>query len=502
MVLGASGLAAASSHREAPAISQDPVADSTDLWAWHTGNATTGKLHVVMAYNPMEEPSGGPNFHSFGDDVLYELHVARGSESLEDVVTYQFRFTTSKIAAVDVSDLTAPPGGGKEFFAQLSGQKQTFSVTEVKNGNATVIAENVEVAPPNIGPRTNTVAYGLAADTKAAYETLALGKAKATSNGGQVWAGPRDDGFYVDLGGFFDLANLRPKGTAQDGVAGYNCHAIAIEIPASTLPTVAGSDPFKDRLGVWTSASRRKMTVLRNDGSRQGFGPWVQVSRLGLPLINEVIIGLQDKDKFSRTHPKDDVANFAPYILNPVAVRDAEAVGIYQALGVPQATVDALKTDRLDIVLAMNILSDTFPLGATGDVLRVDFGSATGFPNGRALGPAITGAPNKEFDVTDVLATIVLAGLANFADPGGLKISDGVDHNDANYTNTFPYLPTPWTGYDEGHGKPTPLAPLSGLSPRGVRSLARRSSLSPCAPGSSPPSCSSSPAKKSRRLPR
>jgi hypothetical protein len=420
-----------------------------------------------MAYNPFEEPSGGPNFHSFGDDVLYELHVARGSASLEDVVTYQFRFSTSKAPFVDVTDLAAPLGGGKEFFSQLSGQKQTFSVTEVKGGAATVIAENVEVAPPNIGPRTNAVAYQIA-NTKAAYETLALGKAKATTNSGLVWAGPRDDGFYVDLGGFFDLANLRAKGTAQDGLAGYNSHAIAFEIPASAIPAVDAGDAFKDRLGLWTSASRRKMTILRNDGSKQGFGPWVQVSRLGLPLINEVVIGLQDKDKFSRTHPKDDVTNYAGYILNPVAVRDAEAVGIYTALGVPAATVTALKSDRFDIVVAMNILSDPtapggFPLGATGDVLRVDFGSATGFPNGRPLGPALNGgAANKENDVTDVLATIVLAGLQNFLDaatpggPAGLLISDGVDYNDANYTNTFPYLPTPWTGYDEGHGKPTP----------------------------------------------
>jgi hypothetical protein len=476
-ILGFSGVAAASSHREAPAISQDPVADSTDLWAWHTGDASTGKLHVVMAYNPMEEPSGGPNFHSFGDDVLYELHIARGSASLEDVVTYQFRFSTSAAPIVDPADLTLPVGGGKEFFSQLSGRKQTFSVTEVKGGVSTVIATDVEVAPPNIGPRTNTVAYGLPQNTKAAYETFALSKAKPTNGGGLVWAGPRDDGFYVDLGGFFDLANLRPKGTAQDGVAGYNCHAISFDIPAASIPTVAANDAFKDRLGVWTSASRRKMTILRNDGSKQGFGPWVQVSRLGLPLINEVVIGIQDKDKFSRTHPKDDVTNYGAYILNPVAVRDAEAVGIYTALGVPANVVTSLKSGRTDIVTAMNVLSDPtapggFPLTSTGDVLRVDFGAPVGFPNGRPLGPALTGAANRENDVTDILATVVLAGLQNLVDaitpggPAGLLISDGVDYNDANYTDAFPYLPTPWTGYDEGKGKPTPLAPPQALAPR------------------------------------
>lgn len=473
-LISITSVASASSHREAPAISQDPVADSTDLWAWHSGTAASGTLHVVVSYNPMEEPSGGPNFHSFGDDVLYEIHVARGSTDLVEDITYQFRFSTSPYPAVDVTDLGAPVGGGKEFFSQLSGAKQTYSVTEVKGGVATVLASGVEVAPPNIGPRTNAVAYSIGG-TKADYENLALSKAKTFAYGGgnaKVWAGPRDDGFYVDLGGFFDLANLRAKGAAQDGVAGYNCHTIALDIPAAALPAADAADPFKNRFGVWTTASRRKMSVLRNNGTKQSFGPWVQVSRLGLPLINEVIVGLQDKDKYSRTHPKDDVANFGGYILNPIAVRDAEAVGIYAALGVPAATVTALKSGRFDIVVAANVLSDPntpgypngFPVASTGDVLRVDFDHplGAGFPNGRPLGPSLTGAPNKENDVTDVLATIVLAGLQNYLDaatpggPAGLLISDGVDYNDASYTDTFPYLATPWTGYDEGHGKPTP----------------------------------------------
>ena len=460
--LGTASVASASSHREAPAISQDPTADSTDLWAWHSGTGTGAKLHFVMAYNPMEEPSGGPNFHSFADDVLYELHIARGSASLDDVITYQFRFSTSPAPVVNAGDLMAPPGGGKEFFSQLSGKTQTYSVTEVKGGVATVLATGVEVAPANIGPRTNAVAYGLTGEDT--YEQRALNFASTFSHAGgnaELWAGPRDDGFYVDLGGVFDLANLRPTGAAQDGVSGFNCHAIAFTVPVAAIPKVA-MDSFQDRFGVWTSASRRKMTVLRNDGSKQGIGPWVQVSRLGLPLINEVIIGLQDKDKFSRTHPKDDVSNFGAYILNPVIVRDAETVGIYGALGVPPATVTALKSGRLDIVSAMNILSDPtamggFPLAATGDVLRVDLGSAPGFPNGRPLGPQYhSGNEYVENDFTDVLSTLVLAGAANLLSPQGLKISDGVNYNDAPYTDTFPYLPSPHNGYDGGHGEPTP----------------------------------------------
>ena len=455
-------MASASSHREAPGIAEDPVADSTDLWAWHSGTAGAETLHIVACYNPLEEPSGGPNFHSFGDDVLYEVHVARGSKSLDDVITYQFRFKTSAAPHVDVADLTAAVGGGKEFFSQLSGRTQTFSVTEIKGGVATVLAENVEVAPPNIGPSTNTIAYSLnSIEQSDPYEAFALSKAKSFAYGGgtaQVWAGPRDDGFYVDLGAVFDLASLRAGFDAVDGVSGFNAHAIAFDIPVAAVPGHDDTDAFTNRFGGWTSASRRKMTVLRNDGSKQGIGPWVQVSRLGLPLINEVVIGIQDKDKFNRTHPKDDVANFGAYILNPIMVRDAEAVGIYAALGVPAATVAALKTGRFDIVQAMNVLSDPnaeggFPLGATGDVLRVDLGSPAGFPNGRPLGPAFNGESNyRENDVTDVLATLVLAGAGNLLDPNGLHVSDDISYNDEMYTDTFPYLPSPHRGYDDGHG--------------------------------------------------
>jgi hypothetical protein len=465
VALGVSALsssALASSHREAPAISQDPVADSTDLWAWNTGDAKTGTLHLAVSYNPMEEPAGGPNFHSFGDDVLYEVHVARGSASLDDVVTYQFHFKTAAAPTVDVTDLKAAVGGGKEFFYQLSGKKQTYDVVEIKGGVATTLASNLEVAPANIGPATNKIAYGLADTTKAGYEAFALGKAGSFSYGGgtaKVWAGPRDDGFYVDLGGIFDLANLHalnPKDTPRDNVAGFNTHTISFAIPAAALPTVDAGDKFKDRIGVWTSASRRKVSVLRSDGTKQGFGPWVQVSRLGVPLVNEAVIGLQDKDKYSRTLPKNDVNNFGGYILNPIIVRDAEAVGIYAALGVDPT---ALKSQRLDVVAAINIGSDPtaadgFPLSATGDVLRVDFGLPAGFPNGRPLGPAANGGKDQtENDVTDVLLSLLLTGKTS-------GISDGVSANDAKYTDTIPYLGTPWTGFDEGHGAAAPAQKL------------------------------------------
>jgi hypothetical protein len=464
-ILTLSGLASASSHREAPAVTEDPTADNTDVWAWVSPGAHD-KLYVVAAYNPLEEPSGGPNFHKFSDDVLYSVHIARGDQSLADAVRYDIRFTTSPIGYVDPADLSKPPGGGKEFFSQLSGQTQTYSVTRIENQKETLIAQNVPVAPVNIGPRTNTVAYAIKSasgydDNYAATFIANMSSGASNSNGGggvggdqgRVFAGPRDDGFYVDLGGVFDLANLRGPGAAQDGVSGFNCHAIALEIPTSTLtgtgqaPTTGASDA--QTLGVWASASRRKVQVLRRDGSDREYGPWVQVSRLGLPLINEAVIGLQDKDKYNRTHPNTDVQNFGAYFLNPVVVRDAEAVGIYQALGVPQSTVDALKSNRTDIIDTINLApSHNIPLSATGDVLRVDMGLDSSFPNGRSL---VGGsAPNKEqADVTDVLLTVILA-------KGTLPIADNVNSNDKPYLASFPYLALPWEGYSQGHGKLAP----------------------------------------------
>ena len=498
-VVGFVGSASASSHREAPAIANDQAADNTDLWAWSTGDAATGTLHVVAAYIPLQEPSGGPNYPKFSDDVLYEVHVARGSASLDDVVTYQIKFTTAPLTKVDPADLAKPLGGGKEFFAQLAGSyAQTYSVTQIVGGVKTVIASGAGVPIPSIGPATQQVGLMIGA-AKSDYETYAQGFIKSVDFGGgktgSVWAGQRDDGFYVDLAGAFDLANFRIINEATggmnpptDNLAGYNCHAIAMDIPFAAIPTVAETGPFKDRLGVWASASRRKVRILRNDGSEQWAGPWTQVSRVGLPLVNELVIGLQDKDKYNRTYPKTDVANFGGYLLNPVIVRDAEAVGIYTTLGgFGYPAVDtacngkSCKSGRTDIVQAINIGSDPtdpagFPLTSSGDVLRVDPGIPSFFPNGRPLP-----AGNRENDVTDIMASVALYGypsgltggvdtmaalgtpvnLNNSKSPldvfvGGtnlMKVFDGVQHNDAAYTATIPYLATPWRGWDEGHGK-------------------------------------------------
>jgi hypothetical protein len=456
----------ASSHREAPAISFDPAADNTDLWAW-VKPGTHDTLYVVASYYPMEEPSGGPNFHTFSDDVLYEIHIARGATSLEDEVTYQIQFKTAQPTRVDPGNLNAAVGGGKEFFLQLAAGAnggfpvQTYTVTKLVRGQRpVVVARDVKVAPPNIGARTfNLVSKGQFQSAESSYNdafaasfTANLGQGAAE---GKVWAGPRDDGFYVDLGGVFDLAGLRAKGVAQDGVAGYNCHTIALEIPTTKL-TINGQAPGNTpsdatTLGVWASASRRKVTILRGNGKNDDYGPWVQVSRLGLPLVNEAVIGLQDKDKYNRTHPSTDLANFGAYFLNPILVRDAEFAGFYNQGG-PLAGIQAPKTGRTDIVEAINLKNipsaGAHNLQTVGDVLRVDMATDSGFPNGRPI-PGGSTANREQADVTDVLLSLILTRQLS-------GVSDGVDYNDKPYLAGTPWLALPWAGDTQGHGKTTP----------------------------------------------
>ena len=460
--LCAASLVHASSHREAPSISLDPAADNTDVYAW-VKPGTHDKLYIVANYIPLEEPAGGPNFHAFDPDVRYEIHIARGPDSLADAVTYYVRFKNAPIKRVAKDDIADNEElfNGIQFFAQIAvaPPQQTYTVTKIEKGREMVVIADAPVAPVNIGPRTDAIVYK---PSSGKYDdAFAATFVRNLKGGGRVFAGPRDDGFYVDLGGIFDLANItsgRKKPT--DGVAGFNTHSIALEIPTEQLtgtgktPSAGASDA--QTLGVWAAASRRKVTIRRAADDQQ-LGPWVQVSRLGLPLVNEAIIGIQDKDYWNRLTPADDLEYFAPYFLNPVVVRNAEAVGIYKELGVDAETVEALKhgpdgQGRFDIIDTIN-LKDIPAKGAhaiktIGDVLRVDLGVDSGFPNGR---PLVGGAkPNQEqADVTDVLLTLLLSG-------GAIKVTDNVNSNDANFLADMPFLPLPHQGFDDGHGKPAP----------------------------------------------
>jgi hypothetical protein len=449
-VLGLAALAPAaalaSSHREAPSIANDPTADNTDLYAWVSPGAHD-RLYVLANYIPLEEPAGGPNFYDFSTSVRYEIHVTDVNRSgLPDLVTYYIEFQNVAAPRVDPADLGAPLGGGKEFFRQLSGASQTYHVTRLRNGERQVLARDVPVAPANIGPRTNAVAYQIPAYDNAFTNRFIQPLGRNGANG-RVFAGPRDDGFYVDLAGVFDLANLHLEpGTAPDGVAGFNTHTIALDLPIGDVTPEGAHE-----IGVWAAASRRKMQVMRANAVTQHYGPWVQVSRLGLPLINEVIIGLQDKDKWNARSPSEDVSLYGAYFLNPVIVRDAEAVGIYALLGVPQEVVDSLKSNRFDIIAAVSLLpvdQVAANLDKIGDVLRVRLDADSQFPNGRRLTGGAT-RHHEQVDVTDVMMTVALSG-------GAIALGDGVNYNDRDFLDEFPFLALPHEGFTSSHGRTTP----------------------------------------------
>lgn len=476
-VLALSGTALASSHREAPAIADDPAADNTDTYAWVQGS----NLVVVANYIGLELPEGGPNWAKFSDDVLYEIHLARGGTSLADALTYQFKFTTARPMYIKPggNPLPGPAAGqGQEFFAQLTNSgafNQTYTVTQLTNGGSPqVLASNVPVPPPNVGPETNTVVYSIPNGTT--YENFWVDSGKSTgmlaNGGGQVFAGPRDDPFFVDLGAVFDLAQLRPVANpteaARDSIAYMNVHAIVLQIPLTvanggTAPT-GGAGNAAQTVGVWASASRKKVSVIRRGYSGGAWsdthlGPWVQVSRLGLPLINEAVIGLQDKDYWNRLTPADDLNTFGAYFLNPVIVRDAEAIGFYGASGPLAACASGSSgsgngptTNRTDIVNVINLGNSG--ITTIGDVLRVDLGSSTsGFPNGRLLADK----------VVDTELGLLLCTSSNI---GALAGAAGPESNEpeaplpktSGGSPAFPYLEPPWEGRSSNQ-RPAPSLP-------------------------------------------
>ena len=432
------GMVSASSHREAPASSQDPVADLTDLYAFNSPD-DPNSVTLIMNAIPFQEPDGGPNFYRFGDDVQYQFNIDSNGDAVSDL-EYQFRFSTvvansdtflyntNQVTSNDDPDLNV---------------KQVYSVTEVRrtgffNTRSRVLANNVPVPPANVGVRSTPD-----------YEAnLGSGGVQQLPKGIRTFAGPRDDPFFADLGSIFDLAGLRPLNPAhlvplpaeqgRDGLAGKNVHSIAIQIPKSRL--VKGGDPV---IGVWATTYRQQFTVRGFEGGSQSGGFWIQTSRLGHPLVNEVIVPLGAKDRFNSSFPFFD-NQFAPKVLNP------ELAGLIPVL-YPGVTVPG----NVDAGLGLGGREDLATIFLTGipgvnkpknvrpaEMLRLNTTSAvSAFPNGRWLAD----------DVVDVELRAI-AGATPFTPefdraPNNL-LGDGVDANDKAFTSAFPYLAEPFSGYD------------------------------------------------------
>jgi hypothetical protein len=435
----------ASSHREAPLISQDPLADNTDTYAF-VSPAEPDKVVLVANYIPLQAPYGGPNFFKFDDTVLYELMVDNNGDAVEDL-TYQFRFQTVTMNPNTFLYNTGPITSLDDPDFNV---RQYYTVTEVRGprrtGAATVLAENLPSPPVNVGTRS-TPNY------------QALGGVHVIQNDGtKVFAGQRDDPFFVDLGAAFDLLGIRVPpgdgGGGRDGLRGFNVHSIAIEVPISRVSR-SGARPTSATdsaavIGVWATASRASLTT-RTAGGQTDSGAWVQVSRLGQPLVNEVVIPRALKDAFNGLEPTGDAVAL-PVVLDPEVPRLLEALfGIVS----PPAPRNDIVTIFLTGIPGLNQppgvrasemlrLNMAVPPNRRPESLGVLEGDLAGFPNGRRL----------EDDVTDI-ALRAMAGATPltpaFNSGVNARLGDGVDRNDVRFLDRFPYLAPPHPGND---GKP------------------------------------------------
>jgi len=297
------GNAAASSHREAPLIANDPLADNTDLYAFRSPD-NPNTITLIANYIPAQLPHGGPNYHTFGENIRYEIHIDNNAAISGDEITYRFTFTRVN------EDPTT-------FFNIRLGQRNLrtrYTLERSLDGGLSweVIVSNGDVPPAFIGPRSIESGVGLGTD----YESLIDEAITMASTGERVYCGPADDPFFVDLGGVFDLGNLpRQNGPSRDGLGQYNVHSICLQIPISMLlRTGVALQPANildgnHVIGIWASASRRATRTLQPSGITNDDGSWVQVSRLGMPLTNEVVIPIGYKDYWNSLTPYDEIGD-------------------------------------------------------------------------------------------------------------------------------------------------------------------------------------------------
>ena len=456
-----------SSHREAPGISTDPVADNTDTYAFVSPDDPS-TVTIITNYVPLEGPPGGPNFFEFGDDVLYSIYIDNDGDALPDI-TYQFRFATTYQNPNTFLYNTGPitslgdPNWNKR-------QRYTVSVLREKghhdNGKGHVIGSKLACPPCNIGPRSTPN-----------YTALAEAAVHKLKSGETVFAGQRNDGFFVDLGAIFDLGDIRPiqnlhlipspPAPSVDPLKTLNVHTIALKVPISKL-TRDGSVPKDESslmavLGIWGGASRRKVEV--RDFGKNGYaskesGPWVQVSRLGNPLFNEVLIPLGEKDRWNSRHPVKDAA-FLSHVKQPELAKllpvlypgafpnlqkltadRADLVAILMT-GLPDGIVPGFQNftgktpaDMLRLNVAIPPAKSPNPLGVIG-------GDLAGFPNGRRVSDDVVSIELKA--VAGATYPLVDSSYTPDAAVGAVSsyLSPGADR----YQSTFPYLGTPHDGY-------------------------------------------------------
>jgi hypothetical protein len=457
LVAGAVLFGVASSHREAPLISADPLADNTDVYAFVSPDAPD-TVTMIANWIPLEAPGGGPNFYKFGDDVLYRIKIDNDGDADDDIV-YEFRFTTRIQNRQTFLYNTGPIASLDDPNFNV---RQTYTVTRIDRHGRHVLGDNLTTPPVNVGARS-TPNYDALAD--AAVHTL--------PDGSRVFAGQRDDPFFVDLGSVFDLLGLRPFNAAHliplppapgvDGLKGLNTHTIAIQVPKHRLTHDGslGTDAANPRsiIGVYSTTLRRRLRIDPDRDDRRGGhdwdrdddrgDDWVQVSRLGMPLVNEVVIPLGKKDRFNASDPRDD-QQFASLVLNPEPARLIPV--LYPVVHVPTAPRNDLVAIFLTGIAGLNQpahvrpsemirLNMAIPPSASPNRLGLLAGQLDGFPNGRRLGDDIV-----DIEVRALAGATPFTPAFNVA-PNNL-LGDGVDANDKTFLANFPYVASPFPGYE------------------------------------------------------
>lgn len=471
--------AQASSHREAPFITTQPKVDGTDWYMFRSYEPGRSAYTTLIAdYQPGQDAYGGPNYFTLDQDALYEMHIDQNGDGVEDL-TFQFRFKNN------LKDIQLTVGGKPVSIplmqaGGLSGQnpanlnvRETYEITVVRGDrrsgtrsavtNAADGSATFEKPADNIGDKTFGSATGYAA--YAAAHTYNINIPGCSVGPGRVFAGQRKDPFALALGQIFDLINLNPLGPPSgnvDNLADKNVSSLILEVPTACL---VGSDPV---IGGWTTASMRQGRLLSAvpasayaSTPKQG-GAWVQVSRLGMPLVNEVVIGLKDKDKFNGSKPKDD-GQFADYVTNPTLPAlietlfptakaptnfprtDLVAAFLTGVAGVNQPTgVKASEMLRLNTAIAPTAMSAQNPLGVLA-------GDNAGFPNGRRPGDDVVDASLRVAMGALCVATGATDALKVGCKPsdapaGAAPLTDGTAQNASMFLNAFPYLTTPIPG--------------------------------------------------------
>lgn len=471
-----------SSHSDAPLIKQDPQANLTDVYAFvgtKYNDPTVRVLNVLVSVRPFSDPGDGVIYERFADDALYSIHIADPNTGAT-LQRYDFQFSDvnpSGLPGLKNPGTILSYGLGTEVggIQNIGDARQNFTQTfTVTKGSAT-LGSALSVAPPNVGkratPKYNDPVTGKAvsgATTIAELDDYTKQAIQSLPSGEIVFAGPREDGFYADAPGIFDLLDSRildnngsladglgQDGQGVDGFKGFNVLSYGIQIPLTALPSVSYPAPFfgtASGVGVYASVSRPRITLRRSDGEPTSSGPWIQVNRLGNPLFNEVLVALRDKDNYNRSSPTSDATKFKTYAENPEV-----ATLINVVFGTSLATSGRADLAAVYIPDVIRVDTRTGPVPVAGQaafsrlsfiggdtVSGTGFSAPGGWPNGRRVGD----------DVVDIALTAVASGPSYSAIT---LVGDNVSANDQVYHQVFPYLATPHAGttVDQRHAATT-----------------------------------------------